>query len=343
MGCWKSQQRNTELTDMNLVLKRMIDLGRKSAFSDFLRKNPGVDIDDEFLLSDTLRLSPLSYSVFIGRVDMFQFLYGSIEERITKMEELLNKQGFRSMDIICIQGHLNILKIYLPLYISVILERPKYVTSEPDETLNLHSDPTPITIEFYEYTPIQYACINCHINIIQYLNDYFQSNPSSFLFDINYQDEIEGQNCAFISCKLGNYKLMKFLYENCKADFHMRNKRDENTIQVLVAASKRKYSHNFYVCLKYLLEVIKVDPTYRYEEVVLILNNYKLLEIYCKSLAFYNIFPNKDQLEMINRIQVYSEESECYDFEYKSREKSTISVVSSIRPITNSTQNQISF
>lgn len=341
MGCWKSQQKFIGKEDMNILIKRMIDQGQKSMFSDFKHKNPEIKIDDEFLFSNTLKLNPLGYALFTGKVDMFKYIYTSLEAHIAKMEDSLNKQGFRSIDILCIQGHVTMLKFYLPVYISLIMERPLFETSECDDTLCLESNPSRLVSENYEYTPIQHACISCHFGVIQYIVDYFKNKPTPYIFDINYQDEIEGKNCALLSCKLGVFKLMKYLHEHCKANFHVKNKRDENAILILSAASNKIQSYDYYICMKYLLEVIKVDPTYKYEEIVLVINNYKLLELYYKALAPYNIFPNKEQLERMNHIRVFSLTESHTSEPYDQDENSKNSWVSSIKH-ENSTPNHFS-
>ncbi|OMJ77370.1 hypothetical protein SteCoe_23068 [Stentor coeruleus] len=341
MGCCNSQQKFIEKEDMNIVIKRMIDQGQKSGFSDFIHKNPELKIDDEFLFSKTLKLNPLGYTLFIGRVDMFKYIYSSLEAHIAKMEDSFNKQGYRSIDILCIQGHLTMLKFYLPVYISLIIERPLFESSECDDTLCLESNPSKLINESYEHTPIQHACISCNFRVIQYIVEYFKNKPIPYIFDIDYQDEIEGQNCALLSCKLGVFKLMKFLHEQCKANFHVKNKRDENAILILSAASNKIQSYDYYICMKYLLEVIKVDPTYKHEEIVLVINNYKLLELYYKALAPYNIFPNKEQLERMNHIRVFSIAESHFSESYNQNENSKISMISSIK-YENSTPNQFS-
>ena len=171
------------------------------------------------------------------------------------------------------------------------------------DTINLKSSSSAALQENFVNTPIQYACIHGNINIIKYLYDYFIKAVPPYIFDINYQNEDTGENCPLITCRHGLYKVMRFLYEECSGNFYVKNRNDENAILILANASKNQDNYDYYLCMRYLLEIIKIDPTYMYEKVVLMISNYELLELYYKALVNFDIFPDTLQLERLNQIR----------------------------------------
>lgn len=91
--------------------------------------------------------------------------------------------------------------------------------------------------------------------------------------------------------------MVKLLYEVCKANFHVLNKRNENAIMITASSSKRKPNQDFYNLFVYLIEVVKVDFIYNYEEVALILEDNKILSFYSNRLQKRGILINKKYIE----------------------------------------------
>jgi len=122
------------------------------------------------------------------------------------------------------------------------------------------------------------------------------------MFDVNYQDEASGENCALIACRKGDYKMVKLLNEVCKANFSVFNRRSENPILVTAASSKRKPTHDFYHLFVYLIEVVKLDLTYMHEEVILLLEDKNILRFYINKLQKQGISIDKNKIEKKNEI-----------------------------------------
>lgn len=304
MGCLKSTRRLMDLGDLKDLVKRAIDLNNPGALGRILKDNPSYDVDEVLISSKALRLNPLAYALFMCKIECFSELCTKLGADIQKMERLLNFQGYRSIDLICIQGTLPMLEVYLPGYLKIFSESTSNAFPL-HETLCLDSSPCIGMPEAISNTPIQLACIHNNLNIIQYLQKFFKNKTVPSIFDVNFQDELNGENCPLIACRIGSYHIMRYLYEKCRGNFHVINKRDENAILVLAAASNKQENYDYFVCLQYLLEVIKIDPVYRHEEVVLVINNYRMLELYYKALEPYGIYPNKEMLERLNQVKVY--------------------------------------
>ena len=312
MGCCNNSQRVLQLKELQDIVKTAIDMNNIGIITRLFIQHPFLDINDCFLSSTNLNFNPLGYSLFIAKVECFNFLYKNMGAHLDKMEELFNQQGYRGIDIICIQGTLPMLKVYLPICLSLKTDEGKSSTSKIQETINFGSCHSINLTEDFSNTPIQYACIYGNLQIIKYIYEYFYNDAPPTLFDINYQDEITGENCPLIACRLGLYKIMRFLYEECNGNFHVKNVNNENAILILAIGSKTSDSYDYYLCMKYLLETIKVDPTYMYEDVVLVIANYELLELYYRALIPFEIFPDKLQLERLNRIKAYQYENQDY-------------------------------
>ena len=327
MGCWIASRKHDE-AEMNIFIKYAIDHNNTSMLRRIFQDLPSLHIDAESLQSSNFRLNALGYSLFSGKPKCFHFLH-SLGASVLAMEEILDSQGYRGVDLICIQGSLPMLKLYLPIHLSTAF--PRTSSLQRRETLCLDSDPSMVFSETKAYTPIQYACIHQNLKIIKYLQQYFSGLGANIpaLFDINYQDEVTGENCPLIACRLGVYKLVKFLFEHCNGNFHVRNKCDENALLVLAASSRKTQNLDFFVCLEYLLKVVKVDPRHKYEEVVLLINNYQLLELYCAALEGYGIVPDKEQLERRNEIKAYPESQARVESEIRCKDEH--SVISSIK------------
>ena len=330
MGCSKSSEKS-ERVNITIHLEKLIENNNVSSLSRFCYKQkliPKINMIE--LKLNSIVTNPLGFALAKGKVESFKYIYTRLEGLIHDMEEIFNNQGYRSIDIVCIQGHLRMLSFYLPVYISIFLDHPPSCPKDPLDTISFTSIQTPALSPYFKYTPCQYACYYEHFSLIRFLKSYFIGRPVPYLFDLDYQDEVTGENCALISCKYGNLKLMKFLHEECKANFEVINKRDENAIVVLAAASSQFNHYDYLLCLTYLIEVVRIDPRFRYEDVVLLLSNYRLLQVFYQALEPFGIVPDKERLENLNTIKCEFQESineDFNNFDFNSGKPSVLSTV----------------
>lgn len=254
-------------------------------------------IDEPFITIHDLNMSPLAYALWIGKVVVFQFLHKKMGASLEAMENLFVDQSKTAIEVICSNGSLEILQYYLPYYnksvkpvasvlgdisISVDFQRSTLVETKLRQT----------------YTPAHIACEHGHVNIIHYLHITYKDKPTiPHTLDIDFQDESSGENCALIACRKGDYKMVKFLYEVCSANFRTLNKRHENAIVVTAAASKRRPTHDFYNLFVYLVEVVKLDYTYMHEEVMLLLEDRNIIKYFENKLQKKGIASQKNNVE----------------------------------------------
>lgn len=67
---------------------------------------------------------------------------------------------------------------------------------------------TTIYVKHFTYikrlTPIQIAAERCNIAIVRFLVEYFKDSEPPPEFDVNFQSEVTGENCALIAVRTAN-------------------------------------------------------------------------------------------------------------------------------------------
>jgi hypothetical protein len=179
---------------------------------------------------------------------------------------------------------------FLPSYIS------NYKTVSSQSIYSLSFDHQTENEIITTYTPIQLACELGYIIILKISYEFFKNaNFTPIELDINYSDPVTGENCALIACKLKNYAMIKFLHSVCEANFHRKNARDENALQIACSGSKRhKESDLLHLC-KYLIEEVHVDARYNYEETLILCEDPATLDYLKSHLLIYGIGSYKSE------------------------------------------------
>ena len=245
----------------------------------------------------------LCYAFWLGKCQVFSYLINILRCSLPVMEEIFYNAKYDPMMILCEKGLIEVLKVYLPLYLQSL--QSKKLTLK-DRSITISFSNNPISIESQStFTPIQVACVRNHVNIIHYVNEYFMNIAPPSDLDVHYKDEMTGENCALLAVRTGNFVMMKLLYESAKADFHVKNNYKEGALQILAASAKLNYSLQYIECVMYLVEVIKIDITYMHEETLLLLESNILIKYLEEKLKGLGIMVRKSELESIYRIKSY--------------------------------------
>ena len=261
------------------------------------------------------------------------------------MHKLLAEQGKSPIEVLCLHGSLEMLQYYLPYYLQSDKLDVGSLLEDKSVSVDFQKSTLVQTKNVNNYTPIHLACEHGHVHIVNYLFGHFKDKEIiPAMFDVNYQDEASGENCALIACRRGDYKLVKLLNEVCKANFSVFNRRSENAILITAASSKRKPTHDFYHLFVYLIEVVRLDFTLMHEEVILLLEDRNILRFYLSKLEKLGIAIDKNKIEKKYEIvrpnyQVTKEEMIIEkmggDFQVKKcleeTEDHTVSILSSIQ------------
>ena len=246
----------------------------------------------------------LGYCLICNRLEMFKMLHQTFNASFNYMESYFDAFNITGLLIICEWGYLDLLEYYLPLYtllekIEVIKENSE---SKAKDTIDFTDQGEQATPDFKDpeekkLTTIQYAVKNGHIPIVKYLLKYIASliNMPTEL-DIHYINKNTGYNCALIACKMGNYNMIRYLH-TYQANFMILNMNKENAIQILTVHAKKRNMPDFYKCLVYLIEKIRVDITYNYEETIILLGYVNKVDYFLLQLEKLGIIVNRNNPE----------------------------------------------
>jgi len=253
-----------------------------------LKSLPVSVLDDSHLSDSGKTFNPLTLSALLGNSKAFDLLlkHGC---SLLKMESLLRKQNLSLIEIICVNGHLDLLKVYFPHY----------------KELKRHKSENDFTSSFiYEYknevklTPVQLASFYGQVEVVEFFYKHWENSEDKYPeFNVHAVDEVTGENCAFIACRQGHLELVKYLNSTCGADFLSLNLSKESTVMVAVAGMKKNLSFSYVEVVEYLVETVKVDLLYNYEEVLISAQLPCLVEYLESKLKELGVFVSKKMVD----------------------------------------------
>ena len=246
-------------------------------------------INDVIFTIDQIELNALAFALIVGNTANFANLIENMKASVSAMESLLEKQGLNGLDIIIEKGYLALLQYYFPIYKSTFPS--KFVSIKDSETL-----PSLKLIRHNRRLPIHLAVERGYIETLQYLSQCFQGTYLPDKYNLHLIDEHSGENAALIACRKCKVDIIKYLFENCKADFNVKSKRCENAFHLAAFGSKDKPADGLEV-FRFLIEVVKVDFKFQFEETLLILENEEIVQYFERKLKDEGIDCTKDEVE----------------------------------------------
>ncbi|OMJ84311.1 hypothetical protein SteCoe_14595 [Stentor coeruleus] len=258
-----------------------------------------IDIDEPFIRIQNINMNPLAYAFWFGRFNAFIHLYKKMNASLSAMENLYLQQGKHPLNVLFMNGNLDILEYYLPIYLE---KESLEVICEGNGLEKLANEFYPEKKTCLTSTPIHLACEGGNIHIINYIYKYFKDKSKiPYILDIHYQNPNTGENCALIACRKGNFTMVKYLHEICKVNFRVINTRYENALIITATASKKRPFHNYHDIFAYLINEIKLDISYMYEEILLLLENKTMIELFENELCKMGIVITKEEVDKKNR------------------------------------------
>jgi hypothetical protein len=264
----------------------------------FSLKNCGIDFKRKIITYGSYLVSPPVFAFLIGNLKSFDYFIdecGLFKEFNSELQELKIDPFY----YICGEGFTEILIFLLPRFTSL---------NQTEESFNLSH-----TLSFEgskeksqkkTNTPIQKACENGHVSIVVALNNYFKGKSfTPYIFDIEKPDENKGETCALIACRQGDIAMIRALHKICKADFTKLNWCHENALIICLSGYKKMKTQEFFECFEYLVQVVQIDLSYKFEELLLLAEGL-FVEIVEKKLKNIGIQVTKDELENGFKIQV---------------------------------------
>ena len=315
MGC---QSCRTEITHEEItIIKKIMDCIERDDISSleyliemlsFKEKIPAsVLVNKRTITLKNIIMNFLAYAVWLGRARSYAYLVNDLNASVEVMEEIFLKENMSAIYIICERGYIDLLKQYLPHY----LKAYSYSKNDHDKNSTLSFTTHSILADMSSsYSPIQIASKLGYVSIVHYLHEYFTDKFPPIQLDIHYIDETTGENCALISAKIGNFIMIKMLNEIACADFKVKNKNNEGVIQIMAAASRSRHALQYLECIKYLVEVVKVDIAYMHEEVLFLLEHKIIIKYIEEKLKEVGINASKNGIEETSRMRSIKPSSE---------------------------------
>jgi hypothetical protein len=258
------------------------------------------NIDSAILVLKEITLNPLGYALWTGSLKSFKCILQEYHASPIEMEKILLEHHFTGFDIICERNYSQLFQFYVPVYLELSTRIP---VAGADNHLTIEFDKTVDVSPKYLYTPVHKACDLGNISVLLNIFNYFKNKDyKPHILDLEYQDETTGENCVLISCRNGNYPMIKFLHEVVKADFSKRNSKGEGPVLVLLAASRKTPNQVYFQCLVYLVEVVAVDLRSQFEECLLLAQDRQTVQFLESSLAKLGVEADKQTIEESNKI-----------------------------------------
>ena len=276
-------------------------------------EEPIFHVDDTIIVLQEVQLNALAYAFRAGQCHAAKFLIEEGRASIRKLYDTYEQIGRTPMDILCEFGFLDLVQYFLPLHMREKDREDKESMDGSGEELSIFSEKinkkattmkSEATLRIMSpYQPsIHRACEHDHIEIVKLLHDQFHGVPPPEEFNINAVDDKAGENCALIAARCGHFPMVRYLYEECSADFFRLNRRRENAVQVAVTGSKKKTELSFLNVVKYLVEIVGVDVAYEYEETLLICEDKAIIYYLESQLHKRDILVTKSKVDLDNSL-----------------------------------------
>lgn len=298
MGCKACQvvEKNEELLIKEII--KHIQTDSPSELSFFLKtyskevlKKKSKSIDDQIISLSEYKLSFLSYSVVTGSSKSFRVLTEKFNSSIKEMLNNFKQYQMDALNVICEKNHLDLLRIFLPLY----LQCRQVSTININDTLDFHRTGLPEEPSD-SFTPIQVACLYGSIAVINYLYNIHKESPIA-LTNIDRINEETGENCALLSVRSGSLQAVQLLHRKFNQDFFIRNIFGETALQICAICSTRRGGSGYLEIFIYLIEDVGLDPSINHEEILIVLQEKSIVEFYESQLEKFGIKVKKRELD----------------------------------------------
>ena len=246
------------------------------------------NINNELLVVEGKSFNPLAYAMYLGKYKAFRYIHEMLGARIDLMEEMLINQEICPLSLSISMGNLDLFIYYFKFKSKDVLRNNKKDSmASVDQAVCNKKMPL-----------MQQAVSLGFINIVSYLNQ--QVNDCGLVqgvYDIHFIDLNTGENSALVACRSGKFVMVKLLFK-LGADFHLKNKKMQNAIQILSENDKGN-DQDVYSCLHLLVCEAKVNFKYCYEDCLIKFKFPQAILLLEKELEKQGIYVTKKEVEEI--------------------------------------------
>jgi hypothetical protein len=255
-------------------------------------------IDENIGVMGGLYLNPLAIGIVLADFYLVRHLHQNLHASFDSMENSLQDQNSNGFELIIMNYNEKVMSYYTSIYTK---SQRKQLEASFDTTLNFHTDYTVKTKK--KMYPVHYATELKNIKFLEYVSKQFFKLKLPEELNIHSTDEESGENCALISCRVGDLALMKFLHKK-KCNFFVLNKHKENALHIALLGCKLHPATNCLPVIEYLVEVVGIDLGYELEETLLLARDKAIVEYLEKTLQNKGIYITKKQIERNHDISI---------------------------------------
>lgn len=244
MGCCSSEPRLPKEDVLLGKIRYSIESNNAERLSSYSIIHENMTNCSSKLLSDlpiikikSIPLSCLGYSLWLGHLKIFRFLYEKKNADIAVMEEHFNLNGTSGIDILVQRKYSEFLEYYLPVYLNHY-EKVKRSRKSP---FTIHS-----------------VVDSGNITLLSAIEEGVKGrNNVPMELDVHAIYEETGENSALVACKSGNLSILKYLVDKCKVNFNIKNKKGEGAVSLILSSKNDKETKLH--CLNLIMKAGKVE------------------------------------------------------------------------------------
>ncbi|OMJ86182.1 hypothetical protein SteCoe_12390 [Stentor coeruleus] len=282
-----SKSENHLQNTLQRIIKENLDCQDFRLLCDFDKGN----INKPFLSIGDTEVNALAFAIVNNDLDLIKYLHTKLGASFEQTEILLARQNSSIFDLIISSYSQEVLEYCLPIYLKFdrLIE-----IGEIDYTINFTSLSIPNPIKHIH--PMRRATEKNSVPFLSYIISYFKGQQIPKDFDINDIDDDTGENCALIACRSGDLNLLVFLYK-MNANFFVKNRNNENAIQVAMTYNQKIDEQLCYSVLVFLIDIVGIDVTDNYEENLLLARDEVIIGYIEEKLLHAGIKSTKRQVE----------------------------------------------
>lgn len=244
MGCCSSEPRLPNEAALLGKIRCSIEANNAERLSSYSIIHENMSNCSSKILSDTpiiniksISLSCLGYSLWLGHLKTFRFLYEKKQADIVVMEDHFNQNSTSGIDILVQRKYSEFLEYYLPIYLEHYQKMKK-------------SHKSPFTI----HTVVESG----NITLLSVIEDGTKGrNDLPKELDVHAVNEETGENSALVACKLSNLAILKYLIEKCKVNFNIKDNKGNGAVGLILSSRNDKETKLH--CLNLVLKLGKIE------------------------------------------------------------------------------------
>jgi hypothetical protein len=244
MGCCKSEPRLPSEEDLLIRIKTAIESNNTERLASYLlvsenyfTSSQGPAINRSLIDLKGMRLCCLAYTVWLGHLKPFRYLYEKKCASVEEMEKDFARIETSAVTVMCQRGHIDLLNYYLPIYI----EKYSGLKEINKEESIVHK-----------------LCKSGNVAMLSAVVNWVKGKENiPETLDLHFLSSENGENSALQVCRISHLVMIKFLGGICKEDFKSKNKQGEGAVELI--AKSGSTNENIKLCIEFVVKHCSVE------------------------------------------------------------------------------------